>query len=114
MHKLVILIEMLENWQEFESRWPEFLHLVEILPGLQREATSRVEHFLYGNTPVAQMHELFFKTQAEAEQALMTPAGQAAGRLLQQITGGRLLLFFAEHKEDDLENIRKFMPPTEV
>ena len=30
------------------------------------------------------------------------------GRLLQQMTAGRLNLFLAEYKEDDLENIRKY------
>ena len=49
MHKLVILIEQQEDWQVFEADWPEFLHLVETLPGLQREATSRIDRFLYGD-----------------------------------------------------------------
>jgi uncharacterized protein (TIGR02118 family) len=107
MHKLVIMIETLEDTQAFEAKWPEFLHLVEAMPGLRREASSHVEHFLFGKTPYMQMHELFFDTFAGMENALVSAAGQNAGRLLQEMTGGRMALFFAEHKEDDLDNIRK-------
>lgn len=110
MHKLVILIGALEDWQTFENQWPNFLHLVERMPGLRREATSRVESFLYGDTPFTQMHELFFDTQAELEQALSSDEGRAAGKLLQHITGGKISLFVADYKEDYLENILKFRP----
>lgn len=108
MYKLVIMIEPPEDLERFEERWPEFLHLSEAMPGLKREATSRVDQMLYGGTPYAQMHELFFDTSQAAHEALGSPMGQAAGRLLQQISGGRMMLFFADHKEDDLENIRRF------
>ena len=107
MYKLVILVESQENWDHFEERWPEFLHLVESLPGLRREATSRVDVFLYGARSYAQMHELFFETRAEAEKALSSTDGQAAGVLLQQMSGGKMTLFFADHREDDLDNIQK-------
>jgi hypothetical protein len=108
MHKLVILIEALDNWEAFEDGWPEFLHQVEEMPGLLREATSRVDDFLFGRCAYSQVHELFFETLEEARQAMVSPQGRAAGRLLQQMTGGRMTLFFADHKEDDLTNIRKY------
>lgn len=107
MYKLVILVESLENWDSFEERWPEFLHLVESLPGLRREATSRVDIFLFGLRPYVHMHELFFDSRAEAEKALSSPDGQAAGALLQQMSGGKMTLFFADHREDELTNIQK-------
>jgi uncharacterized protein (TIGR02118 family) len=108
MYKLVILIEPPTDINAFESQWPEFLHLVEAMPGLRKEATSRIEQFLYGATPYYQMHELFFDTQAAAEQSLASPSGQAAGRLLQLMTGGRMTLYFADHREDDLAHIQRF------
>jgi len=108
MYKLVILIEPPQDIELFEAQWPEFLHLSEAMPGLAREATSRVDHFLYGRVPYAQMHELFFVSAAAAQEALASPVGQAAGRLLQQISAGRMALFFADHKEDDLANIRRY------
>lgn len=108
MHKLVILIEQLDNLQAFENLWPEFLHQVEDMPGLRRETSSRVDHFLFGKQPFLYMHELFFDNLEEAQQAMASLQGRSAGRLLQQMSGSRLSLFFADHKEDDLEHIRKF------
>jgi uncharacterized protein (TIGR02118 family) len=113
MHKLVILIEQQEDWTYFESQWPDFLHLAESMPGVKREATSRVERLLYGECHGVLVHEIFFDTLIEAETALASPAGQAAGRLIQQITGGRMTIFFADHKEDEIANIRKYRQPDE-
>ena len=108
MHKLVILIEPLEDWDAFEEAWPTFLHLVETMPALKREAISRVERFLYGEIPYAQMHELYFENLDAAQEAMASDQGRTAGKLLQAMTGGRMALFFADHKEDDLENIQKY------
>ena len=111
MYKLVIWIEPLADWGRFEAEWPAFLRLAEALPALRREATSRVEQFLYGDARCRWVHELFFDTLAEAQSAMASPAGQAAGRRLQQMTGGRMTLFLAEHKEDDLAHIHQFSSP---
>ena len=108
MYKLVILIETLEDVSAFESGWPDFLHHSERMPGLRREATSRVDAVIYGQVPVAFMHELFFDDQASAQQAMSSMQGSQAGKVLQQITQGKMILFFADHKEDELENIRRY------
>jgi uncharacterized protein (TIGR02118 family) len=107
MVKLVILVEPLEDWTAFEETWPQFLHLVESLPQLRREATGRVNQHLYGNYHFGFMYELFFDSLIEAQTALASPTGSAAGQLLQKITQGKVILFFTEHKEESLENIRK-------
>jgi len=107
MHKLVILIEGPDTPADFDALWPQFLHLAEQMPALRREATSRVSHTLFGNTRYSLMHELFFDSLQDARQALASPEGSAAGQLLQQITRGRIVLFFADHQEDSLENLRK-------
>jgi len=107
MYKLVILIETTEELDLFEENWPQFLHLSEAMPGLLREATSRIDQFVYGRVPYTHMHELFFVSALAAQEAIASPVGQEAGRLLQTITGGRMALFFADHKEDDLANIRR-------
>ena len=108
MHKLVILIDQLDDEDRFDEMWPEFLHISERMPGLIREATCRVESSLYGEQQPAFMHELFFETQEDIHQALSSPDGSAAGELLQRMTGGRMSLFIADHKEDAIENIRRF------
>ena len=113
MHKLVILIEPLENWELFEAGFPEFLHLAEEMPGLLRETIGRVEDHLYGRFRVQQVHELYFESREAAEKAMASPTGRAAGRLLQRITDGHVVLFFSDHMEDELENIRLYKKPTD-
>jgi hypothetical protein len=54
------------------------------------------------------VHELYFDTLPAAQLAMASEPGRSAGRLLQQITGGKVTLFIADHKGDDLEHIRKF------
>lgn len=110
MYKLVIMIGPLDNWAAFDDAWPQFLHEVESMPGLRREATSRVHAVLFGEAAVEFVHELFFDSLEVAQQAMASPQGRAAGRLLQAMTGGSLTLFLADHKEDDLENILKYKP----
>lgn len=106
MHKLVILIETGEDEIDFDDAWPQFLHFAERMPGLVREATSRVEQILYGRYQPVLMHELFFDSFAALQKAMTSPEGRAAGEQLQKMTGGRLTLLLADHKEDDLDNIR--------
>lgn len=116
MHKLVILIHSLGQDAAFDELWPQFLHFAERMPGLHREVSCRVDHMLYGDLPVTFVHELYFDTLSSAQAAMASPEGRAAGRLLQEITAGRMTLFFAEHKEDDIENLRRYRkedPPTE-
>lgn len=108
MYKLVILIEQPEDWSAFDQAWPVFLTHAERMPGLLREATSRVETILAGGQRYAMMHELFFDSPQAAQRAMASPDGKEAGRALQAMTHGRVALFLADHKEDDLENIRKF------
>jgi uncharacterized protein (TIGR02118 family) len=108
MYKLVILIESVIDWSAFDEAWPQFLHLVESMPALRREATCRVDAVLYGEYPVAFIHELYFDTLEDAHKAMASPQGRAAGKLLQEVTRGRMTLFFSDHKQDDIENIQKF------
>jgi uncharacterized protein (TIGR02118 family) len=108
MYKLVILIEPLDDASAFETGWPDFLHHSERMPDLRREATSRVDAVIFGAPPVAFMHELFFDSQASAQRAMSSQHGREAGKVLQQITQGKMTLFFADHKEDEMENIRRY------
>jgi uncharacterized protein (TIGR02118 family) len=112
MHKLVILIFSTRSPQ-FDAHWPDFLHAAERIPGLRREATSRVSRVLYGQPRCELIHELFFDSYAELESGLNSPQGRQAGELLQAITGGRMTLLLAEHNEDDGESLRQYQagPP---
>lgn len=107
MHKLVILIESLPDQSAFDEAWPQFLHAAEGMPGLISESTSRVDVFLFGSYAVNMVHELHFETAEQAREAMASPQGRLAGRLLQAMTGGKVTLFLADHKQDNLENIRR-------
>jgi uncharacterized protein (TIGR02118 family) len=108
MYKLIIIIEPQEDWEAFEKGWPEFLAAAEKMPGLRREVTSRVDKLLHGHYHAALLHELFFDTMEAASQAMASEEGQVTGQVLQAISGGKLTLLFADHLEDELENIKQF------
>ncbi len=108
MYKLIILIEPPDDMLAFEESWPAFLRQAESMPGLVREATIRVHQMLYGDRPIHMIHELFFPTRQDLHEAMASPQGQSAGHILQDITAGQMTLLIAEHREDALDNIRKY------
>jgi hypothetical protein len=107
MYKLVILIDTTAI-PHFHVFWPRFLHAAENIPGLRREATSRVNKVLYGDIEYSMIHELFFDTLAALNAGLASEPGKEAGMLLQEMTGGKVNLLIADHAEDDMANIRKY------
>ncbi len=107
MYKLVILVASTST-PGFHGFWPRFLHAAEDIPGLRREATSRVSQTLYGDMQCALIHELYFDSLAALNSGLASESGREAGRLLQEMTAGRVMLLIADHSQDDLENIRKY------
>jgi uncharacterized protein (TIGR02118 family) len=107
MHKLIILIESTTT-PGFHDFWPRFLHAAENIPGLRRESTSRISQVLYGDVQYALVHELYFDTLSALQAGLASPSGKEAGRLLQELTGGSVNLFIADHSQDDMENIRRY------
>jgi uncharacterized protein (TIGR02118 family) len=107
MYKLVILIEPQDHSMEFDRRWPEFLAAAERLPGLRREVTSHVDRVLSGAMSAHMVHELHFDSLKAAGAAMASPEGQAAGALLQEISGGKVTLMLGDHSQDDLAHIQK-------
>jgi hypothetical protein len=114
MYKLIILLEKDAPPEQFDLTWPAFLQQAEQMPGLLRETTSWVDGILTGERQPQLVHELYFESQQALQQAMLSPAGQAAGRLLQQLSGGRMTLAFAHHLEDDLPHIRQAASPDEA
>jgi uncharacterized protein (TIGR02118 family) len=110
MYKLVILVEPQDFPSDFHQRWPEFLAKVEQLPGLHREVTSHVDRVLSGNMNAHMIHELHFDSLKAAGEAMASPQGQAAGALLQEISGGKVTLMLADHSQDELSHIQRHQP----
>jgi|SRR3990172_4022643 len=107
MYKLVILIEPQSDAARFDSRWPEFLAVVERMPGLRREVTSRVDRVLSGTFHVYLIHELFFDSLKAAADAMESVEGQIAGQILQEISTGKVTLLLADHLQDELSHIHR-------
>ncbi|MCW5874624.1 MAG: EthD family reductase [Anaerolineales bacterium] len=107
MYKLVILVEPQEDAAHFDSHWPLFLAEAEKMPGLRREVTSRVDRVLHGSYPVHLVHELFFDSLAAVAEAMGSPEGERAGQVLQEISGGKVTLLFADHMQDELAHFRR-------
>ena len=108
MHKLIILIPSQVIGTAFHDGWPKFLHNAEAMPGLIREATVQVQSALYGESQIGIIHELFFDSQADLQEAMASTAGLEAGLILQKLTNGQMTLLVAEHNEDDIENLRGY------
>lgn len=108
MYKLIILIPQQAKDSTFDDSWPRFLFHAERMPGLLREATIRVHHVLTGDSDIDIIHELYFESLRDLQIAMASEPGQAAGMILQQITGGRVSLLIAEHKEDTIDNLRQY------
>ena len=113
MKKLIILVETPEDLNTFDDLWPQFLHHAERMPGLHREATSRIDSVLFGNSSYYLIHELFFDSLQAIQAAMISDSGQSAGEVLQRMTAGRMTLLMADHKEDDMENILKHKADSE-
>jgi hypothetical protein len=107
MQKLVIMIDSTGRPDVFPEGWPSFLKLAEGMPGLVKETTSHLDNVLYGSFQYSLIHELYFLTREDMQAALASSVGRAAGARLQEITGGRVALFFATHTEDTAENLRR-------
>lgn len=110
MYKLIILVEPQDNPAAFDSRWPRFLAEAERMPGLRREVTSRVDRVLHGSYHIHLIHELYFDSLSAAADAMGSPQGERAGQVLQEISGGKVSLLFADHLQDDLAHIRHYQP----
>jgi hypothetical protein len=108
MYKLMIIIPPHVNESILQTGWPEFLHAAESMPGLQREASVRVTDSLYGKQDINILHELFFENLTDLYEAMRSPEGLAAGQIIQQLTKGQMTLLIAEHREDDIENLRQY------
>ncbi|RMF49060.1 MAG: hypothetical protein D6755_02900 [Anaerolineae bacterium] len=102
MYKLVIIVPRQSVIHSLQEHWPKFLHLAERMPGLVRESHTRPHTYLYGMQRLELIQEFYFPDLPALEAALLSDVGQAAGSMLQEITGGRVTVLIAEHMEASL------------
>jgi len=108
MFKLMILIEPEIEQEAFFEGWPRFLQHAEQMPGLEKLVTAPVHQTLFGHYQPLMVHELYFESREALELALASEHGVAAGKTLQEITGGRVSLLVAAHLEDSGQNLRRY------
>ena len=108
MYKLMIIIPTDIEDPMLNDRWPDFLHAAESMPGLLREASVRVVTSLFGSHEINMVHELFFGTLTDLQEAMQSPDGLLAGQIIQELTQGQMTLLVGEHREDDIENLRNY------
>ncbi|OQY34098.1 MAG: hypothetical protein B6I38_02730 [Anaerolineaceae bacterium 4572_5.1] len=106
MYKLIILIPPNVDETALDESWPEFLHHAEQMPGLVRESVAHVQEIIYGREMFTRAYEFLFPSKETLYRALTSPHGERAGQLIHEMTQGRATILTAEHKEDELENIR--------
>jgi uncharacterized protein (TIGR02118 family) len=102
VHKLILLFHTPNDVERFEHRWShEFVPAAEALPDVRRVAISRIQGSLSPESSVYLIHELCFDDRQSLEQAMASPQGQRAGKLLVSIAGESVDVLFAHHLEDD-------------
>ncbi|MEA2007650.1 MAG: hypothetical protein U9O54_00875 [Chloroflexota bacterium] len=106
MYKLIILIPPNVNETTLDESWPEFLHHAEQMPGLVRETATHARELIFGRKMVSRVYEFFFPDKETLYRGITSPHGERAGQLIHEMTQGRATILTAEHREDEIENIR--------
>lgn len=82
MVKFMILFRDPIDVEAFENRYADFLALVERIPDIERRQVASVLGSADGRAPYYRILELYFASQEAMRAALLTAAGQEAGREL--------------------------------
>jgi hypothetical protein len=105
MYQLLILLPLDVDINAFDEGWPKFLRLAEKLQGLQKETISRIDRGIYGHNQIQRIYSFIFNDKYAFEKALTSPEGEQAGKLIHQISGGKVILLSSHYLEDSLDNI---------
>ncbi len=108
MYQLILLIPTSVNIKSFDKGWPLFLEAIEQMPGLLKESVSLVDQLLYGQDHFHRIYTFSFPDQKTLEKSLVSSPGEKAGKIIHELTGGRVTLMTAEYQEDSLANIKSF------
>jgi hypothetical protein len=106
MYQLLILLPIHVDLKSFDEGWPAFLEKAEQMPGLIRESITQIDRCLYGQNFLQRIYGFYFPDRKTMEKALLSSAGEQAGSILHQLTGGNVILLNGEVKEDSLDHIQ--------
>ena len=104
MFKFVTIYRRVEEEMALEEFFSsQHLRLAEQLPGLRRREVSRVTGQPGGESRYHLMFELYFASQADLEEALVSPAGLQLAQALTPWAEAKLITwFFAEAFEEEM------------
>jgi hypothetical protein len=108
MYQLLILIPISVNLTTLDEGWPNFLETAESMEGLIRESVSRIDSCIYGQNNIQRMYSFIFKDRLTLEQALLSPPGEKAGKIIHELTGGEVILLRGPFNEDSLDRIKSW------
>jgi hypothetical protein len=110
MYQLILLIPTFVDLNEFDEAWPSFLEAAEQMPGLIRESVSRIDQVIFGQDYFQRIYTFSFPDKNTLEKALVSKTGEKAGRIIHDLTGGKVTLVTAHYQEDSLQNIQSIAP----
>ncbi len=114
MYQLILLIPTSVDIKSFDEGWPSFLESIEQMPGLLRESVSRVDQLLYGQDHFHRIYTFSFPDQKTLEKSLVSDPGEKAGKIIHDLTEGRVTLLTADFQEDSLDHIQSFTSDKKV
>ena len=101
MLKFMIIFSQPEDAERFENVYQDFLALVERMPNILRRQVVHVTGSPQGTPEIYRILELYFASMKAQHEALMSIAGQEAGKELQRLPTGSYQLLHADFYEED-------------
>ncbi|MDZ7843296.1 MAG: hypothetical protein U5K99_00605 [Anaerolineales bacterium] len=108
MQSLIIILPDSVNFEQLDQSWPSFLQAAENMPGLIKESVTVITETLSGTSSIARIYAFLFEDNPSLIQALSSPQGEKAGRLIHQLSGGKAIILTGQYREDSLENLKKY------
>lgn len=101
MIKFVVMFKTPSAPADFEDAYNDFLALVERMPQITRRQVVHVIGSPKGEAPYYRMLEIYFHTQEDMQESLMSPAGQEAGNELRRFDVDTYDILIAAVYEED-------------
>lgn len=100
MIKFVVNFRAPRDFEKFDNTYNDFLALVERMPRIQRRQAIHVLGSPNGKTPYHRALEIYFESEADLREALLSTQGQEAGNELGKFEQGSFDVYFAEIFEE--------------
>lgn len=100
MIKFVVNFRSPRDFEKFDNIYNDFLALVERMPLIQRRQAIHVIGSPNGKAPYERALEIYFNTEADLRESLMSKQGQEAGNELGKFEQGSFDVYFAEVFEE--------------